>query len=203
MCTENYTRQSNRNSTCSVMTNTTVLLRGAQSADGRAMYTQGDPLQFGSFYLGESSSTSGSTEATGMQIISRSLEDADIPADVTNVIMHPGDTVLTSSIGAAPIASSLAIILNTSDLLNCRIVRLNLSKLFALNSPALLSRTSVGRPLIHCKIVIDRITAANRILIIGTLKCTEQHYILHYSEKLTFLDLKYIFTLLYDMSVLI
>ena len=79
------------------MTNTTVLLRGAQSADGRAMYTQGDSLQFGSFYLGESSSTSGSTEATGMQIISRSLEDADIPADVTNVIMHPGDTVLTSS----------------------------------------------------------------------------------------------------------
>ena len=79
------------------MTNTTVLLRGAQSADERATYTQGDSLQLGLSYLGESSSTSGSTEATGMQIIRRSLEDADIPPDVTNVIKHTGDTVLTSS----------------------------------------------------------------------------------------------------------
>ena len=34
------------------------------------------------------SSTSGSTEATGMQIIRRSLKGADIPPAVTNVIMH-------------------------------------------------------------------------------------------------------------------
>ena len=57
-------------------------------ADGSATYAQGDSSQLGSSYLGGSSSTSGSTEATGMQIIRRSLEDADIPPDVTDVIMH-------------------------------------------------------------------------------------------------------------------
>ena len=70
------------------MANTTVLLHGAQPADRSAPYAQGDSSQLGSSYLGGSSSTSGSTEATGMQIIRRSLEDADIPPDVTNVIMH-------------------------------------------------------------------------------------------------------------------
>ena len=88
VCTENYTRQSNRNSSHSVVANPTVFLRGAQPADGSATYAQGDSSQLGSSYLGGSSSTSGSTEATGMQIIRRSLGDADIPPDVTDVIMH-------------------------------------------------------------------------------------------------------------------
>ena len=88
MCTENYTTQSNRNSSNSVMANTTVFLCGAQPADGSAMYAQGDSSQLGSSYLGGTSSTSGSTDATGMQIIWRSLEDADIPPDITDVIMH-------------------------------------------------------------------------------------------------------------------
>ena len=70
------------------MANTTVFLRRAQPADGSATYAQGDSSQLGSSYLGGSSSTSGSTEATGMQIIRRSVEDADIPPYVTNVIMH-------------------------------------------------------------------------------------------------------------------
>ena len=70
------------------MANTTVLLHGAQPADQSALYAEGDSSQLGSFYLGGSSSTSGSTKATSMQIIRRSLEDADIPPDVTDVIMH-------------------------------------------------------------------------------------------------------------------
>ena len=69
------------------MANTTVL-HGAQPADGSAPYARSDSSQLSASYLGGSSSTSESTEATGMQVIRRSLEDADVPPDVTNIITH-------------------------------------------------------------------------------------------------------------------
>ena len=88
MCAETYTGPGNRNPSCPALDNTTIFLNCSQPADRRPTDAQSDSSELGSPYVEQSSSTARSIDTTGMQIIRRPLQDAGIPTDIINVIMH-------------------------------------------------------------------------------------------------------------------
>ncbi|CAB4009624.1 Poly P3 [Paramuricea clavata] len=60
----------------------------SQSVSQCSTDSQSNSPEPGSSHIGHSSSTSGSTEVYGMQVIQRSLCESDIPTDIINTIMH-------------------------------------------------------------------------------------------------------------------
>lgn len=81
MCAKDDTRQGNRNSRDSAVAYPTILHRSPQFVGrGSTNYRSNSTEQ--------SSSTSGSTEPAGMQVIRRSLCESDISPDIINTIMH-------------------------------------------------------------------------------------------------------------------
>ncbi|CAB4039512.1 Hypothetical predicted protein, partial [Paramuricea clavata] len=88
MCAEDHSGQGNWNSCASTMDYPTNFYGSSQSVGRCSTDSQSNSPEPGSSHVGQSSSTSGSTEVYGMQVIRRSLCESAIPTDIINTIMH-------------------------------------------------------------------------------------------------------------------